>query len=99
MKTRAEIDHEVKWLRANRTNIRHTTFFGDDNLAAVDAEIDVLDNDLTDDDIFDSYEDVDNERDAAFAAASWRDEADPEMDVAPSASWRELLVKPEVLVL
>lgn len=75
-KTRKQIDAEIAALKEIKPKVRHFTAFGDDNHAAIDAQIEVLENDLDEDDIdnMDGAEfETENEVSAARDAALWRD--------------------------
>lgn len=56
MKTQEQITEEIKALRTVRPNVRPTSMFGDDNLGSVDAQIEVLENNWDDDDIYDNFD-------------------------------------------
>jgi len=56
MKTKEQITKEIEALKAVRPNVRPRSMFGDDNLGSIDAEIDVLENDMDNDDIYDKYD-------------------------------------------
>lgn len=95
-KTAPEVAAEIQNLQALRGKIRPTTAFGDDNEAALDAQIAVLRGGMADQDIYEEYEDPedpDSTRhvvDHAIAAQQWRDgEADD--DEAPSVGWQALV--------
>ena len=59
MKTQEEIKKEIKALKAIRPKVRPYSAFGDDNLAALDAQVNVLENSMEDDDIYDMYDHAD----------------------------------------
>jgi len=69
--------------------------FGDNHHDAIDAQIDVLANGLTEDDVYDAWEDPvglkDNVRDAMLEAAQWVNGESE--DGAPSNGWKELVRK------
>lgn len=56
MKTQEEIKKEIEALKTIRPKVRPHSMFGDDNLAMLDAQVDVLENDLDNDDIYDRYD-------------------------------------------
>ena len=94
MRDQHEIDDEVKKLKEMKPRVRHFTFFNDDNHAAIDAQIEVLEDDLDQDDIDGKYDDgdwSDNERSNAEQALNWREE-EPE-EGSPSSQWEELIDK------
>ena len=82
MKTQEQITKEVEALKAVRPNVRPSTFFGDDNLAALDAQIRVLEEDLDEDDVWDEWPEEEQDqhvRDSARQAVDWiNDEEDPD---------------------
>lgn len=93
MKTKEQIESEIKALREMKPSVRHRTMFGDDNHAAIDAQIKVLEEGMSEDAIYDEWpedEEDAHERDHARDAATWRDSDDPE-DGAPSVGWKELV--------
>ena len=79
MKTQKEIDAQIAALKAIKPKVKPFSYFGDDNLAKLDAQVQVLEEDLDEDDITDMWpEDSDMEiRTAADDAVNWRnDESD-----------------------
>lgn len=87
MKDRKEIETEIATLREMKPRIRRASFFGDDHHAAVDAQIDVLQNNRNEDWVWDQAS-ADNVRDAACEAVRWRD-GDGDK---PSDGWKELVI-------
>ena len=76
MKTQEEIQKEIEALKAVRPKVRPRSMFGDDNLASLDAQIEVLENDMDDDDIYDKYDHADASEyvlEAALYARQWID--------------------------
>lgn len=86
-RTQEEINEEIARLKAIRDHVRHYTAFGDDNRAAIDAQIMVFERNLSTDFIYDIWDDDDYQLDNADWAANWRDGYE---DDAPSANWVEL---------
>lgn len=89
-KTDAEIDAEIKALEAAKLTVRKRNGFGDDNHAAIDAQIRVLRERMTNDDIYDAFEDADDpenrhELDAAIEAHEWMTGASDEP--SPAQGW------------
>jgi len=80
MKSKEEIKNEIKSLQAIRPDVRPRSMFGDDNLAALDAQIEVLEHDLDNEDIYDRYDHADSSEyvlDSALHARQWiNDEED-----------------------
>lgn len=72
MRTLEEVRAEVKSLQEIKPKVIQTTFFGDDNHAAIDAQIEVLERRLSENTIFDKW-DNDYLRDAALEARAWLD--------------------------
>lgn len=95
--TDKQIAAEIAALKNMKPNVRRQSAFGDDHHAAIDAQIDVLENRLTDGKIYDRYEptgDSDCDRDdgrgdnvlsSAIDAQQWRDGDKAEK---PSADWQ-----------
>ena len=74
MKTQEQITKEIEALKTVRPNVRPYSMFNDDNLAAVDAQIQVLENDMDDNEIYDRYDHVSSSEyilDAALTARQW----------------------------
>jgi len=99
--TQKEIDAEIKWLTANKPKIRRITFFKDNNHDAIDAQIEVLKNNLTDQQIddkswFEDDESLDlskwspHTRDSAMQVYSWLNGYTAEQ---PSKGWKGLVEK------
>ena len=84
MKTKEQITKEIEALKTVRPNVRSTSIFGDDNLGGVDAQIDVLEDDMDDDDIYDRYDRTSSSEyilEAAVAAREWiNDEEDDDCE-------------------
>lgn len=81
MKTQKQITKEIKALKAIRPKVRPRSMFGDDNLAALDAQIEVLERGLDDDDIYDRYDRTGSSEytlDAALQARQWIDDEEDE---------------------
>lgn len=56
MKTKEEIDKQIAALKEIRPKIRTYSMFGTDNLAQLDAQVNVLENSLNYDDIYEEYD-------------------------------------------
>jgi len=82
MKTEKQIAKEIEALKTVRPNVRPITFFGDDNLAALDAQIQVLEKDMDEDDVWDEWPEEEQDqhvRESACHAVNWvNDEEDPD---------------------
>lgn len=91
VKTQAEIDAEIKKLEDMKPNVRHYTFFGDDNHEAIEAQVKALQEDADDDDTYDWQNDGDFSEhaiEAARQAILWRN---GDEDEAPSDGWAPLV--------
>ncbi len=87
--SREQIKIEVEKLWEIRPSVRHFTLFNDH--AAIDAEIDVPENDLGDDDIYDAYDGNEHVLSSALQAREWLNEGGE----ASSDSWRDLIIRKE----
>ena len=95
-RTVQELEKEVHALEALKPRVRRFSKFGDDNHAAIDAQIKVFREDLSEEDIYKEWEDPDNYDanryliDSALVAAAWRD-GESEDGLAPSDDWKPLV--------
>lgn len=84
MKTQEQIKKEIEALKVVRSNVIPTSLFGDDNLAALDAQVKVLEENLNNDRIYDAYDHCDSLEyilESALAARQWiNDEEDPDCE-------------------
>lgn len=94
-RTDAEIAQELKWLRDNKAFIPRTTAFGDSNWDAIDAQIMVLENRWSEQEVWDRESDedwcgrvLDNARDAAM----WL-EGEDENQPSAQGNWGALVRK------
>jgi len=82
MKTEEQIKKEIEALKAVRSNVRPRSAFGDDNLAQLDAQIAVLENDWDNNNIYDEYDRTGLSEEilsSALYARQWiNDEEDPD---------------------
>lgn len=98
MPTREEIDAEIKTLKGYLTRVLSHSAFGDCHTDAVEAQIEVLERRLVEDDIEEEYADVaSNVRENAEYAARWLE--DDVEDGKPSEGWVNLLDKEPVKIL
>lgn len=91
--TEAQIKAEAIKLTKMRPKVRHFTAFGDNNRDAIEAQIAVLDGNLTIDEIEDKKEEGDwseNQRESATYARYWMDGDEPD---SPSSGWAPLVGK------
>lgn len=75
-KTQVEIDVQIEALKAIRPKVKPYSYFGDDNLAKLDAQVKILEEDLDSDDVWDEWPDEEGDieiRMSADGAISWRD--------------------------
>lgn len=94
-KTDAQIDSEIAALKALKPTVRQRTAFGDDNHAAIDAQIDVLLKRMNTDEVFNAYADEEEEGgevyehvfSAALQASDWMTGILASDEDSPSASW------------
>jgi hypothetical protein len=88
--TEKEIIAEMKKLDKMKPKVRRRSMFGDDNHEAIDAQLHVLSNKLTESDIYANYEDEESDNthvlDSALDAYRWMQGE----EVAPSESWEGL---------
>jgi hypothetical protein len=85
--TQQTIDAEVTTLRLIKPRVRRHSTFGDDNHEAINAQLDVLTNNLTLAQIEAKYGDCEYDRDAAIEAHDWRNDRIAE---APSTGWASI---------
>lgn len=93
--TDEQIRQEVEMLKEIKPKVRRHTLFGDDNHAAIDAQIAVLDGGLDEDAIYDEYGENDRLLDCALDARRWLDgewDADDHEADSPAEDWKELIV-------
>lgn len=81
MKTQKEIKKEVEALKAIRPKVKPYSMFGDDNLAALDAQVDVLENDLDNADIYERYDYCNSSEHVLEAALDARNWVNNELDI------------------
>jgi len=87
MRNTEEITAEIKKLSTMKPTVRRFSGFGDDHHAAIEAQIEVLQSELSEDDIFANW-DEQNVRDGAVEALFWMK---GEEDTAPSTNWEDLV--------
>ena len=85
MKTQKEIDAQIKALKEIRPKVKPYSFFGDDNLAKLDAQVQVLEEDLDEYDVYEEWPEDEEEFDiraCANLAVEWRDGESETEDLA-----------------
>jgi hypothetical protein len=93
MRTQAEILAEADTLETMKPTVRSSSAFGDDHHAAIDAQVQVLRDRMTQDDIYDTWGDEDaddfaqNVLDEALATHEWMHGHGP----APHEGWADLV--------
>lgn len=98
MKTKKEITSEVVALKKMKPNVRRMSVFGDDHHNAIDAQIEVLENNMSDGDIYDNFEPFNEETDAddgraenvLYAARQAYQWMHDEIEESPSEEWVSL---------
>ncbi len=86
MRTKKEIEKQIEEIKKAKTTTPARSAFGDDNHAAMDAQIEVLTKGMDADDVYAKWEDGDNydkNRNlihAAESAVEWLDGDDEAMD-------------------
>ena len=90
--TEKQIESEIKKLAEMQQTVRPYSAFGDDHRAAIAAQIVVLEEQLTEDDVWDRYgEDAENIRENAEEAARWLEGETEENTL--SENWQSLVQK------
>ncbi len=90
--TQETIQAEIRTLSLLQPTIRATSAFGDDNRAAVDAQVTVLNENMSRDDIYARFGDTGYITDSALDARDWLDgESDSEL---LSENWAGLVQPP-----
>lgn len=96
-----EIIAEIAMLRKLKPSVRQRSMFGEDNHAAIEAQIYVLENNSDDDDIYNRYQPTDEETGEADESGNNRHELDCALEVRrwmdghekepPSMDWIRLV--------
>lgn len=89
-RTPEDINAEIAKLKALRLVVPARTFFGDNNRDAIDAQVEVLEHDLSEDTMCNrvGFEWTEHEYSSAIDARAWLDEDDAG---APSKDWAGLV--------
>lgn len=100
VRTTQEIESEVATLRDLRAKVRKFTSFGDDNHAAIDAQIEVLSDRMSLDQVYDKYGEeafIDEDEfdqhlfDCTLLACDWMHGLRSADESSPGESWLELV--------
>jgi hypothetical protein len=92
-KTAKQIAAEAKELREIMPRVRHYSSFGDDNHRTIEAQLDVLENDLSEDTIYDRFSEDDDAEDLANCAMDARRWMDgEETDGGLVENWKPLVI-------
>lgn len=91
-----QIEAEIKTLREMKPRVRRRSGFGDDHHDAIDGQLSVLEEDLSEEDIYDAHDGAcddelfyaENVKDAALEARRW---LDGDEENPPSENWKELV--------
>ena len=92
-KTEDQINAEITALVTLKPKVRQHTTFGDDNHAAIEAQLAVLRERMSSDDVYSTYGDEDADEfdqhtfDAALSAHDWMTGELAAAEESPSASW------------
>lgn len=90
--TMKQIKKEIKKLKEMKPNVRRTSIFGDNHHDAIDAQIEVLERNLSWSEVGESFESSpDNVREAALDAAYWL-EGESEFK-SLTEIWESLVIK------
>jgi hypothetical protein len=87
--TPQQVTTEIARLRELRDKVPARTFFGDSNVAAIDAQIEVLTSKWSENAIYDRWDDDERLLEVALEARHWLDR-----DVEPPSDGWAHLVKP-----
>jgi hypothetical protein len=88
--TDEQINAEIAALSDLQGRVRRYTAFGDDNRAAIIAQIGVLRNRRTVDDVYRDFHLSDYEQSSALSAADWLSGDLAADELSPADSWRGL---------
>jgi len=107
--TKKQIEAEIKKLSEMKPNVKRTSIFGDNHHDAIDAQIEVLKNRLTEDEVYDRFPSMEELEDRANHGEEVDDEGYPsnvideaiyaaqwlagESEDKISDGWKELLIK------
>lgn len=83
-KTPAQVTAEINALKAVIHKVPRSSYFGDDNHGAIRAQIKALEENMSQNEVWDSFEDGSYIQDSATSAVQWRD---GDSDETPSEDW------------
>jgi hypothetical protein len=92
-KSHEQINNEINALRTIKPTVRKTNAFHEDNHEAIDAQIAVLEERMSHDDVYDTWGDEDTDEfsqhllDAALRACDWMSGDLAESEGSPSSDW------------
>lgn len=92
--TDEERQAEIKKLQEMKPKIRRTTAFGDDNWEKIDAQIEVLEKQLDEEEVygeFEDHDDPDRTSDVVSAAREAVEWLEGQQKEPPSADWEPLV--------
>ncbi len=94
--TDEQVAAEIKWLEENKGNIPSHTSFGDSNIAAINVQLEVLRERLTEEQVFDRAEEngwSDRVTENACDAAMWLTGEEPDNRPSSENNWGGLVRK------
>jgi len=89
-----KVASEIEKLKEMAPKIRQTDAFGGDNRAKIDAQIQVLEEEMDEDDIYDEWnddEDPDSTYDIVSCARDAMEWRDGDRKESPSSEWKNLV--------
>lgn len=89
-KTQNEIDKEIQGLLAVKPRLPPFNVFNESNHAKIDAQVDVLRNHLTDEEVDEKYANVEGVYNEAIEALTWREGMSP-IGYSMAADWADVL--------
>jgi hypothetical protein len=90
--TAKAIEKEISRLEKMMPTVRPFSAFGDNHHAAIKAQVKVLQEDLSEDDIYDMYDGMDNILSSALEAREWM-EGTREDEGSVADDWESLVIK------
>jgi|SRR5882672_9383396 len=91
--TRAEAQTEAIKLKTIKPHVRETTAFGDNNHDAIDAQIEALENEMSEYEIHERFDDEgESVMFAALDARTWMDGKESDLGIGLADDWASLIV-------